>query len=641
MKTKFYISAFLFFFSFSLMAQSNYYYYKGKKISLTIDDDYSSKNNLYFKRGNNIEPIQISDIFYVKLKKSNDLNVLQQIAKQKNVKVVHRNMFMPLWYKLKLNTGNNKSSLEICNEFYETGNFSDVDPAFMFNFKNSCSNDSNFEDLWGLHNSIQPNIDINICEAWKVTEGNGVNVAVLDQGIDKTHNDLNDNISSLSYDTESGNSPSVFVTGRTHGTHVAGIIGAEKDNNLQVVGVAPQAKIMSISNRLTVTPNASEQLANGINWAWENGAHVINNSWGDQGGKYYDQLHSVLLEDAINNAINKGRNGLGTIMVFAAGNYSTVIDYPANSNHNILAVGAITSRGFRSDFSGTGDQLDVVAPGSSILSTIPGQGVASWNGTSMAAPYVSGLAALILSVNQNLTLQEVNSIIERTAQKVKVRSYSYTNNSNRPNGTWNNEMGYGLVDAYAAVQMALGKPQISIELESKRANFVAAHMIGANGIDINAQGITSTTWKKFVNNGTCYASFKGLGFEGLGHGACDSWSVIAEISATNSFGTTTIYKTIWLPATELSTDSYRIGKTSGDHTYRIIIDPLRSSSAFSLSNERNSKNNKNQEIRVYNLYGNLVFSTNETEFDLSFLRKGIYVIKAAVNEEILTHKITR
>ena len=639
MKIKFYISAFLLLFSLPLMAQSNYYYYKGKKISLTIDDDYSSKNNLYFKRTNNVESIQISDIFYIKLKKSDDLNVLQQIAKQKNVKIVHRNMFMPLWYKLKLNTGNNKSSLEICNEFYETGNFSDVDPAFMFNFKNSCSNDTNFGDLWGLNNSLYPDVDINICEAWTVTEGNGVNVAVLDQGIDKTHNDLNDNISSLSYDTESGNSPSVFVNGRAHGTHVAGIIGAEKDNNLQVVGVAPQAKIMSISHRLRLTPNISEQLANGISWAWENGAHVINNSWGDQGGKYYNELYSALLEDAINNAINNGRNGLGTIVVFAAGNSSTVIDYPANSNPNILAVGSIHYQGNRSSFSGTGDQLDVVAPGANILSTIPGQGTEAWWGTSMAAPHVAGLAALILSVNQHLTLQEVNSIIERTAQKAG--RYTYTNNSNKPNGTWNNEMGYGLVDAYAAVQMAKGAPLITIELESKRANFVAAHMIGAYGTDINAQGITSTTWKKVANIGTCYANFGGRGFEGLGSGTCSSWSIYVEITATNSFGTTTIYRTITPPATELSGNSYRIEKTSDDHTYRIIIDPLIRSSGFSLSNELNSKNNKNQEIRVYNLNGNLVFSTNETEFDLSFLRKGIYVIKAAVNEEILTHKIVR
>jgi subtilisin family serine protease len=374
---------------------------------------------------------------------------------------VHRNKFMPLWYKLKLNIGNNKSSIDVSNEFYETGNFADVDPAFMFNFNNSCSNDSNFGNLWGLNNSANPNIDINICDAWSITEGNGVNVAVLDQGIDKTHNDLNDNISSLSFDTQNGNSPSVFTNGRNHGTHVAGTIGAEKNNNLQVVGVAPQSKIISVSHTLAVTNDVSEELANGINWAWQNGADVINNSWGDQGGQLFNQLHSAILEDAINNALSNGRNGLGTIIVFASGNFGVDtprMDYPGNSNDLILTVGAINQSGQRSIFnsnldqaSAYGDMLDVVAPGSNILSTLPNQGTASWDGTSMAAPHVSGLVALMLSVNPNLTVQEVNNIIENTAQKTG--SYSYTNSSNRPNGTWNNEMGYGLIDAYAAVQM--------------------------------------------------------------------------------------------------------------------------------------------------------------------------------------------
>ncbi|NQY01624.1 MAG: S8 family serine peptidase [Flavobacteriaceae bacterium] len=278
MKIKLYIFTFLLFFSLSLTAQNNYYYYKGEKINLTIDENYSDQNNTYFKRSDNTEPIQISDIFYIKLHKASDLSQLQQTASQKNVSIVHQNSFMPLWYKLKLNTNNNKTSLQVCNEFYETGEFADVDPAFMFNFNNSCSNDSNFGNLWGLNNTNNPDIDINICDAWTITEGDGVSVAVLDQGIDKTHNDLNNNISSLSFDTQNGTIPSVFVNGRNHGTHVAGTIGAEKDNNLQVVGVAPQSEIMSISHTLSITPNISEELANGINWAWQNGAHIINNS---------------------------------------------------------------------------------------------------------------------------------------------------------------------------------------------------------------------------------------------------------------------------------------------------------------------------------------------------------------------------
>jgi serine protease len=296
-------------------------------------------------------------------------------------------------------------------------------------------------------------------------EGSGVNVAVLDQGVYKLHNDLSSNISPLSYDTQNGSSPSVFTSGRDHGTHVSGTIAAIKDNNLQVVGVAPQSEIMSISHTLSVTPNVSEELADGMNWAWQNGADVINNSWGDQGGAFYDDLHSAILENSILDAMSNGRNGLGTLVVFAAGNHSPAIDYPAYFHEDIICVGAITSSGSRSSFSGYGDELDIVAPGSSILSTIPNQGTASWDGTSMATPHVVGVIALVLSVNPSLNDLQVRTIVEQTAQKIG--SYNYENTPERPNGTWNEQMGYGLVDAYAAVQLAQELYSLTLDLYVK------------------------------------------------------------------------------------------------------------------------------------------------------------------------------
>jgi len=125
---------------------------------------------------------------------------------------------------------------------------------------------------------------------------------------------------------------------------------------------------------------------------------------------------------------------------------------PANSNPDILTVGAITSSGSRSDFSNYGSQLDVVAPGTDILSTVPNNLIGNSSGTSMASPHVAGIAALVLSVNPCLTGKQVRDIIEQTAQKVG--NYSYANDSDRYNGAWNNEMGYGLVNAYEAVKKA-------------------------------------------------------------------------------------------------------------------------------------------------------------------------------------------
>lgn len=426
-----------------------------------IEFQFTPSDNQYFEKLNSIKnkpnvrtvypsfvssngsKVGLSDYLYVKLKNPSDYSLLQQKANQYNIDIIEQNQFMPLWYTLRCNENTLQSSLELANILFETSLFASSIPDLLVDDLLLCANDTNFGDLWGLNNSSNPNVDINACAAWIITEGNGINVAILDQGIELTHNDLQNNISQNSYDTESNSSPSQIFG--NHGTHVAGTVSAIKDNNLQVVGVAPQSTLMSISNSLSGTPNSRIRRADGINWAWQNGADVINNSWGS--GVQYD-----VIDDAIESALNNGRNGLGTIVIFASGNDFGGVGYPANSNSNILAVGAIASNGNRSNFSNFGNELDIVAPGSAILSTINNNGTDTFNGTSMAAPHVAGVAALILSVNPNLTVQEVNTIIESSAQKIG--GYSYLNNSNRPNGTWNDEMGYGLVDAYAAVQMA-------------------------------------------------------------------------------------------------------------------------------------------------------------------------------------------
>ncbi len=446
--------------SFNLAAQDDYYYYKGRKINIPLKKEQSkSKYSSYSVKESGKEPIQISDIFYVKLKKKEDIGLLRKVANEKGVSVIHQNKFMPLWYKLKLSDKIKKSSVEISNEFYESGYFSDIDPAFMFNFQSRSTNDSNFGDLWGLQNQTNPNVDINALEAWSISEGEGTTVAVLDQGIDKWHDELKNNTLPISYDCQADISPALFRG--NHGTHVSGIIAAEKDNNLQVVGVAPKSNLIDVSHSLLVSPSISEELANGINWAVLNGADIINNSWGDQGGIFYNDLHSSLLEDAITNAIVNGRNGLGTILVFCSGNRAPNIDYPGNFHDDALVVGSINSLGIKAESSAYGTDLDVVAPGVSILSTVAGQNIDVRSGTSMAAPHVTGVAALILSINPNLTVKEVNTIIETSAQKME--HYGFGNNDLRPNGTWNEEVGYGLVDAHAAVKMARESANIKLE----------------------------------------------------------------------------------------------------------------------------------------------------------------------------------
>ncbi len=389
-------------------------------------------------------PIAISNYFYVKLKQVSDSVLLFQKAKETNTQIVRRVAFTDKWFVLETSKRSISNSLTVSNIFYETGLFDKVDPGFIFNFSHNCVVDTRYSEQWAIDNT---GIDINACNAWNKTTGNNnIILAIIDRGIDNGHMEFTGINFAESYDAEDRTSPAQLHG--NHGTHVCGIIGSNH-NQASIAGVAPGLSIMEISHSMEFISTISEDLATGINWAVQNGAHILNNSWGDQGGAFYNNLHSELLEDAIDNALNNGRDGLGAIVVFASGNNSPAIDYPAYYRPEILVAGSIASSGQRSSFSGFGNNLDIVAPGSAILSTTMNNQYASWSGTSMAAPHISAVAGLILSVRPDLTGQQVRDIIEQTAQKVG--GYSYSNHSGRPNGTWDDEMGYGLVDAYAAV----------------------------------------------------------------------------------------------------------------------------------------------------------------------------------------------
>lgn len=460
-----------------------------------------------FITSRNVE-IGMSPFFYVRLKEAADYDLLKKTAEQKNVLIVEQNKFLPLWYTLICTRETPDNTLNIANHFFETGLFASTVPDFLSDDL-FCTNDPDFSQLWGLHNTSYSNIDVNACAAWNITRGNGVKVAVLDQGIELTHIDLQANISSLSYNSESNTSPSQIFG--DHGTHCAGTIGAVRNNNTQVVGVAPECTLMSVSNSLAGTPNSRIKRADGINWAWKNGADIISNSWGSS--VQYD-----VIDEAIDSAIVYGRNGKGTLIVFASGNDYGSVAYPANSNPDIVVVGAITINGTRAGFSNYGTELDVVAPGNGILSTILNNGTGSKNGTSMATPHVAGVAALVLSVNPNLTWQQVRNIIESTTQKVNQQSpsnstgYVYSTTSGRPNGIWNNQMGYGLVNAYAAVQAAtcpttnFTTPTVSTTQTITGGNISVQNVTVTSGAtltikavcDINVQNVTVKNNSKLI-----------------------------------------------------------------------------------------------------------------------------------------------
>ena len=384
--------------------------------------------------------ISVTNYLYFKLKSLSDINTLKKIADEYHLESLSQNKYMPLWYSCKIKNRKNNDPIELANTLYETGIFIAVE-ADIFNIEGSirCTNDGDFGLLWGLNNNSGP--DVKACEAWNLTDGSGSTVAIIDKGVDLDHSDLSANIVG-SYDTETDTSPSKIYDSDSHGSMIAGIIGAES-NNEQVVGLAHGASLLSISNAMDGTANGREKKANGILWAVNNGADVISNSWSIE--------PSLFVEDAIDIAREQGRSGRGCVIVHPTGNSSiSYVEYPANL-FGVMAVGAVSQSGTRASFSNYGYELDVVAPGDDIWSTSLNDNISKGDGTSYAVPYVSGIAALAFSANPFLTEEEAREIIKKTAQKVG--GYNY-NNSN-VYGTYNENVGHGLIDAEAVVENAI------------------------------------------------------------------------------------------------------------------------------------------------------------------------------------------
>ena len=438
----------------------------------------------------------------------------------------------------------NGESIETANFLYESGYFEHAQPSFL---RLMMTSNTYYTNQWGLNNTGQSGgtagIDINAPEAWGITEGyNNIVVAVLDQGVDLDHDDLEGNLLT-GYDATDGSDGAVNGDcggNYAHGTCCAGIIAAV-DNTIGIKGVAPNCNIVSI--RIGLTNNFYDpEIIEGMNYAWETAdADIISCSFA--GGSPNEDI-----TDEISYALELGRDGLGCVVVIAAGNYNIDVEYPANCNPDIIAVGAINPWGERksptssdgeqwyryppyNDYLGGsnyGNDLDIIAPGVFIPTTdiessagynqssgTGGDYYLTFNGTSAATPHVAGVAALVLSVNPNLTQDQVRDIIESTAQKVRTDIYTYSNHTGRSNGTWNNQMGYGLINAYGAIVAAAGGPisgsssvctsgtTFSI---SPPASFDSIHWnIGSNLNITSGQGTTSCTIAA-TGYGTSYVS---------------------------------------------------------------------------------------------------------------------------------------
>lgn len=313
-----------------------------------------------------------------------------------------------------------------------------------------------FKKQWGAHNikrtifGDKRGADLNMLKAWELTLGsNEIIIAVIDSGIDITHPDLKNNLwinhSELDGITGVDDDNNGFVDDvygydflynkpliddqMGHGTHCAGIIGAEH-NNIGIAGVMSKVQLMGLKFFDGDGGSVSDAIR-AIYYAVDNGAKIISNSWG--GFSY-----SKALFDAIKYA-----NSKGVVFVAAAGNSYANNDtdplYPASYNiDNIISVGSISSKGKKSSFSNYGKKtVHVFAPGSNILSTVQNGEYIKMSGTSMAAPHIAGITGLIFSMNSNLSPLSIKELLIKSSKQVDaLKKYSISG---------------GYVDAYQAL----------------------------------------------------------------------------------------------------------------------------------------------------------------------------------------------
>ncbi|GEN46325.1 S8 family peptidase [Alkalibacillus haloalkaliphilus] len=255
--------------------------------------------------------------------------------------------------------------------------------------------------------------------------GNGVKVAILDTGIDASHEDLNVVGGYSVFDDSANNDP--FYDGSGHGTHVAGTVAA-LDNNVGVLGVAPQSDLYAVKVLNNSGSGSYAGIAEGLEWSIQNDMDIVNMSLGGS------QSSSIL------EAYTDLANDEGVLVVAAAGNSGNrggnndSVGYPAKYD-SAIAVAAIDQNNNRATFSSTGPAVELSAPGVNVLSTVPGDNYDSYNGTSMAAPHVAGVAAQVWDAKPHLSNTELRELLQQTAQNLGP-SHRY---------------GHGLVQSFEAI----------------------------------------------------------------------------------------------------------------------------------------------------------------------------------------------
>lgn len=300
-----------------------------------------------------------------------------------------------------------------------------AEPNYTVTAQDTLPNDPAFALQYALVNIRAP-------QAWDITTGSSaVTIAIIDSGVDLSHPEL---ASKLLPGYDFVNGDAIPQDDNGHGTHVAGIAAAASNNGLGMAGVSWGARILPVKVLNASNSGFYDDVAEGIKWATDQGAQVINLSLGGSGA-------SQTLEEAIEYATSRG-----VALIAAAGNTGGAVLYPARYP-SVIAVANTNAANQRVPSSAFGPEIDLAAPGAGIYSLAIGGGYTTLGGTSMSAPHVSGALALLLSL-PGVSTGQARAYLEASALDIDTPG-------------WDVFTGYGLIQLDAALLLAVPTPAIT------------------------------------------------------------------------------------------------------------------------------------------------------------------------------------
>jgi subtilisin family serine protease len=453
-----------------------------------------------------------------------------------------------------------------------------VEANQIYKLYEKTPNDADFGELWGMKNTGQAGVDIGATAAWDETTGSrDVVVGVIDSGIDYTHPDLADNIwknpgetgldaqgrdkSTNGIDDDGNglvddfrgydfyNNDNDPLDGYSHGTHVAGTLGALGDNGEGVAGVNWNITLVPIKVFSDAGATSTDVLVKGIEYATSLGVFATNNSWG--GGEY---------SEAILGAIQRAEKKR-ILFVAAAGNDSedndTGLHFPSNYPvDNIISVAAIDRFDALSVFSNWGSKtVDVAAPGEDIYSTLPKARYGLKSGTSMAAPHVTGALALLKARFPELSAAEIKQkLLASTVQTPQLIGKVIYGRINVANAMERDETPPAPVDGLKIVEAGVNSLRLSWNPTGDDGDVGAAsqYQIRLSALPIATEddwlGAESPTVETLTRGGDLYtATIKDLAFNRKGYvtvRALDNVGNLSELSQSLAF-TLKQTETLW------------------------------------------------------------------------------------------------